>query len=311
MAILGELAVNLIARTQKFDKGFQKSQKRLNQFEKAARTVDRALSTLGIGLSAVGVVEFGRRIAISTDELAKASDKLGLSIERLQAYQFGAKLAGIETTTLNTALQRMARRVSEAAKGAGEAKDAIAELGLNAEVLSKFNVAQQYETIGEAFRKIGSQSDRIRLAMRIFDTEGVSLVNAFAAGVKESRIEFEKLDVAIDREAAAAIEKMNDKITLMNTKLDAVGRRLLSETAPLITRLVQLVSGEQLRTPTLADTAGVRAPVPTARGTGQAISVREQVRQSFLSAEQLQELRRIRAAQEGDASVSRLAEQRI
>jgi hypothetical protein len=48
----------------------------------------------------------------------------------LQELRFAASLAGVEQQTLDMALQRFVRRVAEAANGTGEAKDALAQMGI-------------------------------------------------------------------------------------------------------------------------------------------------------------------------------------
>ena len=48
----------------------------------------------------------------------------------LQELRFAAKASGIEQQTLDMALQRFTRRAAEAAQGTGEAKDALAQMGM-------------------------------------------------------------------------------------------------------------------------------------------------------------------------------------
>ena len=60
----------------------------------------------------------------------QTADKLGVGVEELQRMRYAADLSGISTQTFDMALQRFTRRAAEAAAGTGEAKDALAALGI-------------------------------------------------------------------------------------------------------------------------------------------------------------------------------------
>ena len=113
----------------------------------------------------------------SIDQLAKESTKLGVATEKLQLLRHAANLTGVEATKLGTGLQRMTRRVAEAALGTGEAVNALKELNLDARELNRLSPDEVFLRVGDAMRGVSNQSDRIRLAMKLFDSEGVGLVN--------------------------------------------------------------------------------------------------------------------------------------
>jgi hypothetical protein len=71
-----------------------------------------------------------RRSISATDAIGKTADKIGVGVEALQELRFAAKASGVEQQTLDMALQRFTRRAAEAAQGTGEAKDALAQMGI-------------------------------------------------------------------------------------------------------------------------------------------------------------------------------------
>jgi hypothetical protein len=66
----------------------------------------------------------------AADANGKTADKIGVGVEALQELRFAAKASGIEQQTLDMALQRFTCRAAEAAQGIGEAKDALAQMGI-------------------------------------------------------------------------------------------------------------------------------------------------------------------------------------
>ena len=151
----------------------------------------------------------------SVDALAKISDKLGVTTENLSGLQHAAQLSGVEIRTFNMGLQRLTRRVSEAAIGTGEAQAAIKELGLDAAKLNKAGPTGGLLSIADAFAKIESQADRVRLAFKLFDSEGVALVNIVqrgASALREMMGEAQAFGLVFSRNFAAKVERANNEM---------------------------------------------------------------------------------------------------
>ena len=173
----------------------------------------------------------------SIDALAKTSDKLGIAISDLQALRQAAELTGVGTSTLDMSLQRMTRRLSEAAQGTGEAQDALKELNLDALALAKLTPDEQFREIAGAMEEVGSQSDRVRLAFKLFDSEGAALVNTLALGkqgLQDIGDEMDALGASITRVDAGKVEDANDAMLRVATAAGAITDRLTIELAPAI-----------------------------------------------------------------------------
>jgi hypothetical protein len=176
----------------------------------------------------------------AVDNLAKTADKLGVTTEALAGLQHAAEISGVSTETMNMALQRMTRRVAEAAMGTGEAKGALEELNLNADALAKLPLDQQMNIVADAMQGVEKQSDRVRLAMKLFDSEGVALVNTLAGGsdgLKEMAEEASKLGIAISRVDAAMIEQANDDVLRAKSVFQGFGNQIATELSPIISEL--------------------------------------------------------------------------
>ena len=210
----------------------------------------QAFKSVGAGLAkiakaAAAVVTaglaFGAALTVSAmksaDALAKTADKIGATTEALAGLQHAAELSGVSTETMNMALQRMTRRVSEAAVGTGEAKAALLELGIDAQKLNQLPLDEQMGQIADAMGDLGNQSDRVRIAMKLFDSEGVALVNTLkggSAGLAEMAKEAESLGLALSRQDTAKIEEANDQITKATAVFTGLGNQLAVELSPII-----------------------------------------------------------------------------
>jgi hypothetical protein len=208
--------------------------------EKVSHT-GRRIAAFAAGIAAAaaggGLVLLTKRAFENVDALTKQADKLGLSTEHLVGLQHAAKLSGIEVNTANMAIQRMVRRMSEAAQGTGEAKDALKELGVDAKVLGKLDTRSQLYAIADALDRVQNSGDRVRLAFKLFDSEGVAMVNMLRGGsaaLEEFQADAERLGITFSRIDADKIVRANDAIERMRVVVHGAAQVFAAQLAPFI-----------------------------------------------------------------------------
>lgn len=221
---------------------------------RAFQSLNRRLKKLGAGIAgaATRFAKIGSAAALAAgaataafvgmrmsaiDSLAKTADKIGATTESLAALQHAGQLTGVSTNTMNMALQRMTRRVAEAAQGTGEAKNALRELGIDAETLKNLPLDEQMALVADSMAGVESQSDRVRLAMKLFDSEGVALVNTLGQGgdaLRAMMSEADQLGISLSRVDAAKIEQANDAASRMTGVFTGIGNQLAVSFSPMI-----------------------------------------------------------------------------
>ena len=222
-------------------RAFDKTSKALSSASKGVRKVGGAVlsaKTAIVGL--VGAAGFGALIKqglAAGDSLAKTADKIGVTTEALAGMRHAAELTGVSTETMDMALQRFTRRASEAAIGTGEAQGALKELGINAEDLVKLPLDKQMEVVADAMGGLSTQSDRVRIAMKLFDSEGVALVNTLGGGseaLREMIAEADHLGLALSRTDTAQIEAANDAFTRAKGVITGLTNQFAVAFAPVL-----------------------------------------------------------------------------
>lgn len=212
---------------------------------KAIKGVAGAVFSLKSAFAAVGgAAGFGyliKRSLDATDSLQKTADKIGTTTEALSALRYAADISGVATTTLDMAMQRFTRRLSEAAKGTGEAKGALRELNIDAKALQQLPLDKQMIELSGAFAQVESDADKVRLAFKLFDSEGVSLVNTLglgADGMRELFQEAEVLGLVMSRQAANGVEEAVDSLT----KLRSVAKGLIDQFTAALAPAISLAA---------------------------------------------------------------------
>ena len=222
-----------ISATDKTAAAFKSVNQAAGRLAASAAKIGLAFATAGAAAAAA----LTKMQMSNIDSLAKTADKIGVTTEALGGLRHAAELTGVGSDTLDMAMQRLTRRVSEAANGTGEAKNALIELGINAANLEKLPLDVQMEVIADAMGDVKSQSDKVRLAMRLFDSEGVSLVNTLASGstgLQQMAKEADTLGITVSRVDAAKIEMANDAVTKSKGVFTGLGNQLATAFSPII-----------------------------------------------------------------------------
>ncbi|MCG8004702.1 MAG: hypothetical protein JAY88_14780 [Candidatus Thiodiazotropha lotti] len=213
--------------------------------KKYSSSVGKMSALLKVAVPAVAVTMFAN-LATSTfdaaDRIGELSKRIGASTEALSEYRHVAELSGIQFDQLATSWQRQARRIAEAAQGSGEAKDAIKELGLEAKTLVELRPEAQFEAIARAMEDVSNQGDMVRLGMKFWDSEGVSMLQAIeggTAGLRVMRQEAVELGRSLSEEQVAAADAANDAWIRLRASAKGLTDQMVLGLAPGVAHVIE------------------------------------------------------------------------
>ena len=235
-ASIAKLSVLFSSDGRQFDKGIKKSLKGANaEFKKWASTIKVGAGAVAGALT--GVVASATKAA---DSLAKTSAKLGMTTTELAGLRYAAELSGVGVTQLDTGLQRIIRRTSEAAHGVGEARGALKELGLDAAKFDSLTQSEKIFALADAFESVETAGDKVRLMMKLADTEGVGLVNTLALGadkLRDMQEEARRLGLAFEGGAAKKFEQFGDQLKIVKKQFTGLKNTIATEMLPILSKV--------------------------------------------------------------------------
>lgn len=249
--------------------------------EKQTTRTAAAMNRLKTAIGGIASVETLRRtggflkeiISEQLDEIdviAKTARKIGATTDDLITLRLAAEeFSGITETQLDDNLQKMTRRLAEAAAGTeklqhememmgasadeiseamesvGMTEEALHELGLDARELVRIGPGPAFAEIAEAMQDVDNQADRLRLSFALFGRQGADMVNILGGGkegLAQMRAEAERLGILIDDDLAASVENTNDSITEMEKRWVGLKRTLTLEVAPALMNITELLN---------------------------------------------------------------------
>ena len=197
-----------------------------------------AAATAAIGSAVGGIVALTSSVASHGDVVAKTADKLGIGIDALQEYRYAAERSGVSTSAFDSSLERMTKRISEAAGGSGPAANAIKELGLSAGYLKAIGPDKALAELADALTHVKNPADRVRIAIELFGKEGAGMVNMLkdgSAGLSQLREDAKATGYVLSDDAARNAEAYQDAMLDMQLSIGGVKNIVGSALLPVVT----------------------------------------------------------------------------
>ena len=248
-ATIGKLNVQLTSNTARFRSDMSRAGKGVDGLKKRLGGLDKAMAIYRAGMASMATAAAAATAASAAmvkrqmgtiDALGKTSAKLGIEVAELQRLHHAAELTGASIETVNMSLQRMSRRLAEAARGTGEARGVLGELGLDPKKLVAASPGTAFREIADRLGKVKTQYDKLRIAQKLFDSEGVALVNTLALGKRglvAAGKEADRLGVTLAPGATGKVEAANDSLHRLKTALAGAANAITADVAPAITVL--------------------------------------------------------------------------
>jgi len=242
---LGVVATTFVARTKPFQQGVNRVQGSVRTFGTQLKANKSSLNSwarrLVIGAAAAVTLRAAVRMVMDSlremDETAKQASRLGMLPARLIELQYAADLSGFGADRLGNALEKMNMRLAEASFGTGEAVQVLNDLGLSAEQLMTLAPDEAFRKLSEAIGKVKNPADQARVAYKMFEEQGVQMLNL----LKVSKAEFEAMRAELLEfaPALAAInfdnaEEIQDQITRTRYKFKLLKMTLAIALKPVI-----------------------------------------------------------------------------
>lgn len=234
-----------IFAVDKTTKAFQSVKKNLDAIDKKFKKIQNSAKGIGGALLTAFAGATIKNIIDATDKIQKFSIRLGITTEELSRLKFAGEQTGISFNQLTSGLQRMTRRISEAATGSGTATKALQELGLNATDLNKLSPDQQFNKIADALHNVTNQADKVRIGFKLFDSEGVALIQTMKGGsqsVEELKNELSRLGGEVTQNQADALSNLNDSWNRLKTAFMGLARFVLETLEPAFTLFIDAIA---------------------------------------------------------------------
>lgn len=220
----------VISAQDKTAAAFAKAQKNIDALKTTASSLG---GVLGVGFSAVALVNFTKAAIDSLDALNDLSDATGASIENISALEDVAARTGTSFDTVQAALVKFNSALNSAKKDSPQAA-AIEAIGLSVEKLKALDPAEALRQTAVALAQFADDGNKARIVQELFG-KSVREVAPLLKDLAESG----GLVATVTTEQAKEAEKFNIQLFELQKNLQDVSRDMAG---PLVKAMNELIA---------------------------------------------------------------------
>jgi len=220
-----------------------KTKRAFKAIGKSLKRTTSAVFSMKTGfVSAAGIAGIGyfvKKSLDATDEMAKMSRAIGVSVENLQRLRHAASLGGLEATQLDKAVQKLSVNMADMSKGIGLAKDVFEKYNISVENSDGTlrDVVDVMADVADVTSGLTNKTEKADLAYKLFGARGGKMINVLEGGsvaMREAMMEADKLGLVMSAETAQGVEKANDAFTRFGSYLTSAFHQAVAKLAPAI-----------------------------------------------------------------------------
>ncbi len=216
--------------------------------DKASGAISKITSGLGSGLQKAAKVGVAAIASVTTttialgaamtkgiketaaygDNIDKMSQKMGLSAEAYQEWDFIMQHSGTSIESLQASMKTLANAVDSG-------NDAFERLGISQSEIAEMNQEELFAKTIEQLQKVEDTTERTYLAGQLLGrgaTELGALLNTSAEDTEAMRRQVHELGGVMSNEAVKSAAMFQDSLQNMNTAVDGLKRNLMSKFLP-------------------------------------------------------------------------------
>lgn len=228
--------------TGKSSKEIQKSMEKVNKAVQTGMTVAVGAITAAVG----AVAGFMGKVTESADRVDKLSQKMGISTDAFQEWEYACEICGTDVEVLKRAIKSLDEQMYAAADGSTEAQARFEALGVtwtDNEGQLKSNEAIFEDTM-LALAAMSDETERDRLANEMFGKsyqELIPILNQGDEGLANLLQTAHDLGIVMSEEDIKAFAEFNDKITTIKESLGAMFEQVAADLLPIFQDLADRV----------------------------------------------------------------------
>lgn len=180
--------------------------------------------------------------------LQDMSDRLGVSAEKLQEWQYVAEKSGVNAETMQGSMEKLNKAIFDAASGKGDGAKLFKRLGISVKDANGNlrNAADIMPQLADAFAKNEKATVRTAMAQQLMGKSGTAMIGVLSQGssaIREQQDEARRLGLILsDADIAAADAFSDEQLGKFQKQLAAIQMTIGAKLIPVLAPLVQQMS---------------------------------------------------------------------
>lgn len=254
-SLFGEVLIDNTNANKSIDDTTKKAENSGSKVGSAFSSIAKGAAAVGTavvaGAAAVGTAAFkmASDTAAAADNVDKMSQKIGISREAYQEWDYVMSQNGMSVDKLQTGIKTLTSQMDAAKSGTASATEAFERLGVSV-TNSDGSLRSQEEVFEEtikALQSMDNETERARLATELFGKAGVEmapLLNQTAESTEELKNKAHELGMVMSDETIDAGVLFTDTMDTIKRSLAGMMNSLGGTVLPIVQSVLDLIIGK-------------------------------------------------------------------
>jgi len=241
---MGTIFIDTDKANESISKTDEKAKSLAGKFGDGIATAGKWAAGIGAAAGVVGGAMLGvaGKAADAMGDIDDMAQRTGTTAEEFQKYAYAAKLSGMETAALESAMIKAQKSFADASEGGKTASEAFSRLGLD---VSNMSSDGAFDAAIMALADIEDSTERNAIANDIFGksyAELAPMLNGGSEGIKALKDEAVKLGGVMSNDTVEAGAKFGDMIDKAKTMANGLFLQLGTALIPIFMQLLTWVT---------------------------------------------------------------------
>lgn len=246
-----EILVKFKGDTSDLDKSTEKADSSISELASklgGKLATGAAVATAAMAATAAAAVAVGKAMwkganetAAYGDEIDKTSQKVGLSTDAYQKWDYVMKLSGTSMKESTVGLKTMTNKVDDAINGSKTATKQFEALGISVDDLKGKTREEIFGKVVESLQNVEDETKKAALANDMFGKSGqnlIPLLNQSADSTQQLMDEAEQYGMVMSNDAVKASAAFEDSLTKLQGTMGGLKNRMMAELLPGLTEIM-------------------------------------------------------------------------
>jgi len=229
----------------------------LNKSEKKAKDSEKALQNLskqagelgkkmaiGVGAAVTALGALVMKSAEATDRVDKMSQRLGMSRQAFQEWDYILSQNGVSMDSMNTAMKSMTAAMSSLSEEGKKGEETLGKLGISIDDLKNLKQEEVFEKAVRALQNMDEGFEKARLSQMLFGKQGqemLPMLNQSKGSIDELKQKAHDLGLVLGDEQIDAGVKFKDTMDSMTRSLGSMATQVGIEVMPIVQKFLDWV----------------------------------------------------------------------
>ncbi len=194
----------------------------------------------GATAAATGLTAMASKTAESADEVDKMSQKLGLSREAYQEWDYVLSQSGVDIDSMQSGLKTLTNKIDDAKNGSKSAQEMFSKLGISMDDLNSMSREDIFNTVVSSMQGMGDTAERAALANDLLGKSGQNLTplfNSTAESTENLKNKAHELGMVMSDETVDAGVKFTDTVDTLKRSAGGLFNSLGGALLPIIQKV--------------------------------------------------------------------------